>query len=257
MNRIDLFQNELNMIKSDDIREFAKILINDAPEYFFHVPASSTGKYHPSYALGEGGLARHTKAVMRFFNHIIRLEQYSRVLDERQIDLGLVACLAHDMQKSGTESYYLTKIEDGEKVFTVFDHPILAANFISAHQDCGLNEDEITYIADAVKSHMGQWNTDKRSDIVLPKPKSFIETMVHLADYLASRKDIEVQFSDEEKMIDLPDINMYKCPFKKHKGELLVDVAQNDPEYLEWLNDNVTLKEPMKTFIKKLLQKDT
>lgn len=42
MNRIDLFQNELNIIKSDDIREFAKILINDAPEYFFHVPASST-----------------------------------------------------------------------------------------------------------------------------------------------------------------------------------------------------------------------
>ena len=77
MNRINLLQNELNMIKSDDIREFAKILINDAPEYFFHVPASSTGKYHPSYALGEGGLARHTKAVMRFFNHIIRLEQYS------------------------------------------------------------------------------------------------------------------------------------------------------------------------------------
>lgn len=58
-------------------------------------------------------------------------------------------------------------------------------------------------------------------------------------------------------MIDLPDINTYECPFKKHKGELLIDVAKTDPEYLEWLNDNVTLKEPMKTFIKKLLQKYT
>ena len=253
MNRIDLFNNELDMIKSDDIRKFAKTLINDAPEYFFHVPASSTGKYHPAYALGEGGLARHTKAVMRFFNHIIRLEQYSRIIDERQIDLGLVACLAHDMQKSGTESYYLTKTEEGKKVFTVFDHPILAADFIAQHRDCGLNEDEITYMASAVKSHMGQWNMDKHSDIVLPKPKSFIETMVHMADYLASRKDIEVQFSDEEKMIELPDINTYECPFKKHKGELLVDVARNDPEYITWLNENVTLKEPMKTFVKELL----
>ena len=41
---------------------------------------------------------------------------------------------------------------------------------------------------------------------------------------------------------------------KKHKGELLVDVARNDPEYIEWLNENVTLKEPMKTFVKELLQ---
>lgn len=253
MDRLELFKNELEMIKSDDIREFAKTIINDAPEYFFHVPASSTGKYHPAYALGEGGLARHTKAVMRFFNHMIRLEQYSKIMDERQIDLGLVACLAHDMQKSGTEEYYLEKTEDGKKVFTVFDHPILATKFISEHQDCGLNEDEITYMASAVESHMGQWNTDKRSNIVLPKPKSFIETMVHMADYLASRKDIEVMFSNEEKMIDLPDINTYECPFKKHKGELLVDVAKTDPEYLEWLNENVTLKEPMKTFIKKLL----
>lgn len=158
------------------------------------------------------------------------------------------------MQKSGTESYYLTKTKEGKKVFTVFDHPILAADFIAQHRDCGLNEDEITYMASAVKSHMGQWNTDKRSDIVLPKPKSFIEAMVHMADYLASRKDIEVQFSDEEKMIELPDINTYECPFKKHKGELLVDVARNDPEYITWLNENVTLKEPMKTFVKELLQ---
>lgn len=254
MNRIDLFNNELDMIKSDDIREFAKILINDAPEYFFHVPASSTGKYHPAYALGEGGLARHTKAVMRFFNHIIRLEQYSRIIDERQIDLGLVACLAHDMQKSGTESYYLTKTKEGKKVFTVFDHPILAADFIAQHRDCGLNEDEITYMASAIKNPI--WVSGIRISVVIlcfQNPKVFIEAMVHMADYLASRKDIEVQFSDEEKMIELPDINTYECPFKKHKGELLVDVVRNDPEYIIWLNENVTLKEPMKTFVKELL----
>ena len=254
MERVELFKNELDMIKSDDIREFAKVLIEDAPEYFFHVPASSTGKYHPAYALEEGGLARHTKAVMRFFNHIIRLEQYSTDIDERTIDLGLVACLAHDMQKSGNESYYLSMSEADKKVFTVFDHPILASNFVESHIDCGLSQEEITCIASAIKSHMGQWNADKRTNMTLPKPESFLERMVHLADYLASRKDIEVKFSDEEKMLDLPDINTFECPFKKHKGELLVDVARKDPDYLVWLNENVTLKEPMKTFVKKLIE---
>jgi hypothetical protein len=41
---------------------------------------------------------------------------------------------------------------------------------------------------------MGQWNTDKRSSVVLPKPKTVIEKLVHLADYLASRKSLEFNF---------------------------------------------------------------
>lgn len=61
-------------------------------------------------------------------------------------------------------------------------------------------------------------------------------------------------FNNELDMIKSDDINTYECPFKKHKGELLVDVARNDPEYITWLNENVTLKEPMKTFVKELLQ---
>lgn len=46
----ELFQNELKTIQSDDIRDFAKVVLDDAPDYFFKVAASSTGKYHPAYA---------------------------------------------------------------------------------------------------------------------------------------------------------------------------------------------------------------
>ena len=48
---------------------------------------------------------RHTKAVLRIYNYIIGLEQYQNQFDERWIDLGRVACLAHDIQKSGTAEY--------------------------------------------------------------------------------------------------------------------------------------------------------
>ena len=72
----ELFKNELKTITSDDIRDFAKVVLDDAPDYFFKVAASSTGKYHQAYALGDGGLMRHTKAVLRIYNYIIGLEQY-------------------------------------------------------------------------------------------------------------------------------------------------------------------------------------
>ena len=59
------FIKELEYIKNDDIRGFAKLALENLPDYFFDVAASSTGKYHPTYALGNGGLVRHTKAAVR------------------------------------------------------------------------------------------------------------------------------------------------------------------------------------------------
>ncbi len=60
----DCFEKEIDWIHSQAVREFAKYCVNNLPEYFFTVPASSSGKYHPSYALGDGGLVRHTKAAV-------------------------------------------------------------------------------------------------------------------------------------------------------------------------------------------------
>lgn len=251
----ELFKNELKTITSDDIRDFAKVVLDDAPDYFFKVAASSTGKYHPAYALGDGGLMRHTKAVLRIYNYIVGLEQYP--FGERVIDLGRVACLAHDIQKSGTEEYYNEKLKDGKKVFTVFNHPLLAAEYIRNYKGMYLEDDDLEDIARLIETHMGQWNTDKRENIILPKPKSEVEKIVHLADYLASRKDIDISFKDDTDAYDLPDIETYKCPYKKHKDELLTDVAKTDPEYLEWLHENVNMREPMKTFVDELLKNKT
>ena len=44
---------------------------------------------------------------------------------------------------------------------------------------------------------------------------------------------------------------------QKHKDELLTDVAKTDPEYLEWLHENVNMREPMKTFVNELLKNKT
>lgn len=248
----DLFKNELKTIKNDDIREFAEKVLDDAPNYFFHVAASSTGKYHPQYALGDGGLMRHTKAVIRFYNHIMSIEQNSALFTEREIDLGRVACLAHDIQKSGNSEYYEEKSNDGKnKVFTVFNHPLLAAKYILNYKDKYLTEKELKFIALAIGSHMGQWNTDKRNpDIVLPKPKTEMQKIVHLSDYLASRKDIDVLFNDDDSAYTIPDVNEYKMPFGKYTNKLITEVPK---DYLKWLASKDDLREPLKTFIPQLL----
>ena len=103
---------------------------------------------------------------------------------------------------------------------------------------------------------MGEWNENKRSSTVLPKPETDIQKFVHMCDYLASRKDIEVLFdANESARVEKPEVKIedYKFTFGKHKGELITDVAKNHKDYLEWMRDNMTLQEPLKTFVQTLL----
>ena len=62
-DKINLFINEINDIQDENLRAFATELIANADDYFFTVPASSSGKYHPPFDLGDGGLVRHTRLV--------------------------------------------------------------------------------------------------------------------------------------------------------------------------------------------------
>ena len=54
------------------------------PEYFFEVAASSTGKYHPVYALGVGGLVRHTIAAVEIANEMYRMDMYGKHYSDEQ-----------------------------------------------------------------------------------------------------------------------------------------------------------------------------
>ena len=47
----DVFNVELDYIQDERLKENAKIILNNLPDYFYRVQAASTGKYHPKYAL--------------------------------------------------------------------------------------------------------------------------------------------------------------------------------------------------------------
>ena len=245
-SKSSIFDSILNTIESEDIRKFAERCIETIPDYFWNVGASSTGKYHPQYALGDLGLARHTCALVRFLNHIFAVDCFGKNFTQREKDLMRVAGMMHDSRKSGNDDDFT------KNKYTKFDHPLLAANVIRELKGNELPDEEIEMIATTIESHMGAWNTDKKSSTVLPLPKNKYQTILHLADYLASRKDIDVLFDGFEvpkkEVVKLED---YVLNFGKHSGEKLVDVAQSDPSYISWAKENMN-REPIKSLLAKL-----
>ena len=225
----------LATIVNDDIREFARVLVEGLPAYIWEVGASSTGKYHPSFSLGPGGLMRHQIAVVRFLNFFFELEQYNTKFTSREMDLMRVSALCHDGRKSGEQSDY------EKSKFTRFDHPLRMANVIRGYDGKYLNHDELEFCAHCVESHMGSWNTDKKSSVVLPKPMDEYQHFVHLADYLASRKDLTMAFDNMETSTtknEAINIDDYVISFGKYKGTKLVDLFKQDRSYCMWLKEN-------------------
>ena len=223
----------LNPIVNDVIREFAEVLVEGLPAYIWEVGASSTGKYHPAYSLGNGGLMRHQIAVVRFLNYFFELEQYNTKFTTREMDLMRVAGLVHDGRKSGEQTDY------EYNKYTNFDHPLQMANVIRSYDGKYLSHEELEFIAHCISSHMGQWCTDRKSSTVLPKPIDEYQMFVHLADYLASRKDLTMAFDDCEQIVTQARTpNDYIINFGKHKGEKLIDVFRTDHDYCMWLKEN-------------------
>lgn len=242
-----LVEPVLSTIVNDDIREFAEVLLNGMPQYIWEVGASSTGKYHPEYSLGIGGLMRHQIAVVRFLNYFFELEQYNSKMTDRTMDLMRVAALTHDARKSGTQQDY------EYSKYTKFNHPLLMAQVIRGYEGQYLNSEELEFIAHCIESHMGQFNTDKKSYITLPKPTDNYQRLVHLADYLASRKDLTMAFDNYEvPNVELPDVNTHVLTFGKMKGLTIPQIAETDISYLYWAKENLT-RQPEATLIKNYL----
>ena len=191
MNKKELFINEINYLKNDDIKKSVAILIEMLPDYFFHEAASSTGKYHPKYALGDGGLLRHTKAACYIAHELLSDPAIGEKYTSREKDLMIVGLIMHDGLKSGIEKSQYTK----------FEHPLLVCDYIKENKDkLTFTDKEIEFMCHVISSHMGPWNTNNYSNIVLPKPESKFQRFVHMCDYLASRKVIDVKFDSDNNI---------------------------------------------------------
>jgi hypothetical protein len=188
-NKIEVFNKEFEYIKDERLKDNAKKIVSMLPDYFFEVAASSTGKYHPSFSLGDAGLVRHSKVAVRIGKELLDNNSLGHKFTDKEKDLILISILVHDGLKHGLEM----------QKYTQFDHPILMANFIKDNKDKFSFEDsEIDFITNCISSHMGEWNTNSYSNVVLPLPINKYQRFVHMCDFLSSRKFLDVKFENND-----------------------------------------------------------
>ena len=150
------------LIKDPQVLEFVTLSLEEyAPFTFFTLPASSSGRYHPEYALGIGGLLKHTKATMVIAQELFPL--YPQI--EKSSDIIMAALALHDIGKPDLL------------------HPLKVKEFI---EPLGNKYPDYSKIISLIESHMGRWDLDGK----LPRPQTPEQQFVHLCDYLASRKAI-------------------------------------------------------------------
>ena len=196
---VDVFEKELSYIKDNIIREMTAFAIEHINSNFFTEAASSTGKYHPEYALGLGGLYRHTQAAVKIAHDLLQIDLYKNEFSDYVKDYIIVALILHDCCKRGI--YW-------DEKYTVHEHPILVRkwlNEIFASDLCStiervreITKEYIDAVSNLIETHMGQWNKNKYSKVELPIPRLAPQKFVHLCDYLASRKWLEVKLNQDD-----------------------------------------------------------
>ena len=193
MKKEEVFKQEINYLQNINYKENVVKLIELIPDYFFEIPAASTGKYHPEFAQGSMGLVRHTKVALKIAKDLLSLEYMNNLFTSNEKDLLLIAIMFHDTYKLGVP----------QEKYTRFDHPLIAAQFFKENksQTTFTNED-INIITKTISTHMGQWNTSKYSPIVLPKPSDKYEFFVHMCDFLSSKKYLDVKFDENNNIIE-------------------------------------------------------
>lgn len=161
---IEVLAPYIENISHEETKSFVMEALYYVPERFFYIPASSSGRYHPTHSLGVGGLVKHTAVALYFAETLFPLYHFT----SRQKDYIRAALILHDTQKPSKT------------------HPIEVKFNLEHLRD--KYPKAFDQVIPLVEAHMGQWDYYGK----LPQPKSSTEKFVHLCDFLASRSQISV-----------------------------------------------------------------
>jgi len=182
------FKAELQLIYDKHIREFTRLCIGQAPDYFFiDCPSSSSGKFHPLDELTADGVIIHTKKVFT-----MAYEMVKAMSCEHNRDLVCAAALIHDLRKQGLEKTGYTDMKN---------HCDLAAKLVIEVQDATqlLSEEQYQILKNCVGYHLGPWSHEPWI-----KPMSDYtaeELTLFLSDFTASKRFVSVDYRREEKYL--------------------------------------------------------
>lgn len=245
-NKVEVFRSVLNEFETEELRLFCEDLLEQQLDMNFTMMSSTSAKYHNKTQCQPGGQAYHVLMVGTVMNYILGLEYIQNKFKPKQRDCMRIAALCHDICKTNGGQY------------TVHEHPILSGEYVEktpVEHDIDIRLKQ--YINRLCQSHSGQWTESKKSSVILPKPESDDQFIVHLADYLASRANIDMIYTDEQKNLiasfqEPIDPLKVIIPFGKHSGKELGTVPI---DYIKWLS-TTELREPLRTAVQSILNKE-
>lgn len=252
-----VFQYAAGNFETEDIKAYFISMAEHVPDYFFTMPASTSGKYHSEQQCRAGGQLIHAFMFQSCLEHLIALERNRSnfASDPHTRDLMRCVPLFHDAYKCGTAN----------SKYTVPDHPVIAAAWVRntkpAH-DISLYDKEI--IAGMCEAHSGEWNTDRSKKEIMPKPRNDMEFLIHECDILSSRKDLTYDVPEELQSIlnevtETPYIadnktsvrttsstspEQFVMPFGRYKGLTLEDISRDADgrSYIVWAAANIRME---------------
>lgn len=252
MNKVKILETLLNSFETEEIRNYCKDMIEEIPDYIFTIPSSTSFKYHNKTQCQPHGQIFHILMFGEIMNYILGLEYVQeRCSDPRRRDCLRCTPIFHDAIKCGLNG----------SQYTVHEHPILAGEWVrNTVVEHDVDVDTKSFIARLCESHSGQWTSTNRSKTILPKPETEEQFLVHLCDYLSSRSNLDMAYTDNvyEALGDIEPpkreelkVEDYIFTFGKHNGEKLIEVVKNDSGYIDWLKENYG-REPLRSLLKQL-----
>lgn len=178
MRNVQHFEEVANFIIDEDLRAFVfNYLEHYTPDYFWTDGASASGKYHPKFAQGVGGLVRHTIAGGIMLEEVLRMSPYCYLTDEHK-DFCRVGILLHDTRKYGHAH------EPNTKAYKM--HAVNAAQAVKDYWQRFFGYPAPEWLLSTIRTHMGQWSEKEC------RPMTNLDRAVHTADYWASRSMIDI-----------------------------------------------------------------
>jgi hypothetical protein len=174
-------------ITNPRIKQATLKCLENAPEYFWKTPASITGKYHPQWALGEGGLIRHTLAIVDVG---INMARYDVEVEPQTFITIVPACILHDITKYGINDTP-ESLESDPQLYWYKNHHITGATFCrsvwynnvfpAGNSNNGSYADETLWleVCNLIVGHAGRWGI---------KPVSKTGWVLHLSDLAVSTR---------------------------------------------------------------------
>jgi len=170
---------EVDGIGDVRVRGFARYcLARVAPPYFWSAPSSFTGKYHPGWANGPGGLVLHTRVVAHTAGDLCRAFGVERL----RRDQIVAAAILHDLFKFGREG-------PDRCTFTEYRrHDYLTRRWVEeALREAGMSGKlrseggKLRRVLEIMEPHLGKWSRSKVGKL------DRAQRLLHVADYVSSR----------------------------------------------------------------------